>query len=98
MLSDIVSYVGDAKRLLENTLRSMKTGGICYINSLVIDSMDFVLNPRGWPAVGNGEHTALFTSEGLRKILTEAGFKDIENYGSWKQEQLSEMIFWRCEK
>ena len=98
VLSDVISYVGDSKRLLNNTLKVMKSGSYCYINSLVIDSMDFVLNPRGWSAVGNGEHVALFTSEGLRKILTEAGFKNIENYGTWKQEQLQEMIFWRCEK
>ena len=44
VMSDIVSYVGDAKRLLENTLKAMKPNGICYINSLVIDSMEFVSN------------------------------------------------------
>ena len=98
ILSDIVSYVGDAKRLLENTLKVMKTGGLCYINSLVIDSMEFVSNPRGWPAVGNGEHTALFTSAGLRAVMEGAGFKTIETYGSWKQEQLNEMVFWRATK
>ena len=96
LLSDVISYVSSPSDVIKNIEKILKPEGICYFNSLIVDSSDFIRDPRGWPAVGNGEHITLFTSIGLKKLLNDNGFIE-EKYGEWES-QASEMVFWKCRK
>ena len=74
----------------------MKPNGVCYLNSLVIDSEEFIKDPRRWPPMGNGEHITLFSSHGLKKIINSNGLIGSE-YGAWEND-VNEMVFWKCRK
>ena len=96
MASDIISYVGSPNDTIGNISKMLKKDGVCYLNSVVIDSDKFIQDPRGYPPVGNGEHITLFTSDGLKKLLTDNGLV-VEKYGEWDNNE-EEMIFWKCRK
>ena len=96
LASDIISYVGSPNDTIGNISKMLKKDGVCYLNSVVIDSDKFIQDPRRYPPVGNGEHITLFTSDGLKKLLTDNGLV-VEKYGEWDNNE-EEMIFWKCRK
>ena len=95
--SDVLSYVSDPKIAISNLNKLTKINGFVYLNNTVIDNDHFSKDPRGWSAVGNGECITLFTSEGLKSLLTEGGF-EFEDYGKWNKQQDNEMLFLKCKK
>ena len=96
LASDVISYVGSPLDLIKNISKVLKPNGVCYLNSLVIDSEEFIKDPRRWPPMGNGEHITLFSSHGLKKIINSNGLIGSE-YGAWEND-VNEMVFWKCRK
>jgi len=97
LLSDVLSYVGRPEKLLQNTFDALKDNGVAYLNNISIENDSFRFDPRGWPAIGNGETITLYSKLGLEKMLDKIGFT-FEDYGEWEDEQRGEMTFLKLRK
>ena len=97
LLSDVLPYVSRPEKLLENVFDALKSDGVAYLNNISIENDHFKYDPRGWPAIGNGEIVTLYSRQGLTNTLTEIGFT-YEDYGMWAEEQRNEMDFLKLRK
>tara|TARA_Y100001972_G_scaffold43971_1_gene54143 strand:- start:246 stop:2669 length:2424 start_codon:yes stop_codon:yes gene_type:complete len=97
LLSDILPYVSRPEKLLENVHKALKNDGVVYLNNISIENDSFKYDPRGWPAIGNGEIITLYSKQGLTNTLTKFGFT-FEDYGMWVEEQRTEMNFLKLRK
>jgi 2-polyprenyl-3-methyl-5-hydroxy-6-metoxy-1,4-benzoquinol methylase len=77
-LSHVIEHVHDPLALLQEIFLRLKPGGQVWIETPSVDALGHARFGRHWRGLEVPRHLVLFNESGLRLLLLQAGFVDIE--------------------
>lgn len=77
ILRNVIEHTRDFSELVSNSYRLLKNGGIIFVRTPNMDSMDYKIFKNNWCALNMIGHLVFFKKRTLVKILEKTGFKII---------------------
>jgi 2-polyprenyl-3-methyl-5-hydroxy-6-metoxy-1,4-benzoquinol methylase len=89
---DILEHVQDPRAFLEDLSSALAPGGVLAIATPATDHFLRILMGSSWPMLQPMQHTFLFSKSGLRELLADIGFEEI-NVGPAEKVLTLEYLF-----
>jgi SAM-dependent methyltransferase len=74
-LVEVVEHVPEARPFLRDAFRMLRPGGLLYVSTPNVRSLNARLLGTAWSVVSPPDHIVLFSAKALRARLAEAGFR-----------------------